>query len=111
MVSLDYRCEENGIQIATVRHMPCLLIVLAAAFPRVAIALLFFFSNFFDRVYSSLIVLVLGFLFLPLTTIVYAWIVNGGHAIDGIYLIAMIISVLFDLGLIGHGEYRRRRLA
>jgi hypothetical protein len=91
--------------------MPCLLIVIAAAFPRIAIALLFFFSNFFDKVYSSLIVLVLGFLFLPLTTIVYAWIVNGGHAINGIYLIAIVVSVLFDLGHVGHGEYRRRSMA
>jgi hypothetical protein len=89
--------------------MPCLVILLAAAFPRLAIALLFFFSTFFDRVYHSLIVLVLGFLFLPLTTIVYAWILNEGHSIDGIYLLALVISVLFDLGLIGHGEYRRRQ--
>jgi phosphate starvation-inducible membrane PsiE len=88
--------------------MPCLLVLLVAAFPRIAIALLFFFSTFFDRAYHSLIVLVLGFLFLPLTTIVYAWILNGGHTLDGIYLVAIVISVLVDLGLIGHGEYRRR---
>jgi hypothetical protein len=111
IVLLDYELQENGIQIAALKHMPCLILVLAAAFPRIAIALLFFFSNFFDKVYSSLIVLVLGFLFLPLTTIVYAWIVNGGHAINGIYLIAIVISVVFDLGHVGHGEYRRRRLA
>ena len=89
--------------------MPCLLLLLAAAFPRVALVVLFFFTTFLDRAYHSLVLLVLGFLFLPLTTIVYAWIVNGHHPLDGVYLIALIISVLFDLGLIGHGEYRRRR--
>jgi uncharacterized oligopeptide transporter (OPT) family protein len=89
--------------------MPCFLVLTAALFPRVAIVLLFLFTTFLQRAYSSLIVLVLGFLFLPLTTIVYAYIVNGNHAIDGIYLVALIIAALFDLGLLGHGEYRRRR--
>ena len=52
--------------------------------------------------------LVLGFLFLPLTTIVYAWIMNGHYPLDGVYLIALILAALLDLGVIGHGEYRRR---
>ena len=89
--------------------MPCLIVLLAAAFPRLAIAVLFLFTHYLDRAYQSLIVVVLGFLFLPLTTIVYAWIVNGNHPLDGLYLIAMIVAALFDLGLIGQGEYQRRR--
>jgi len=89
--------------------MPCLIVLLAAAFPRLAIAVLFFFTTFLDRAYHSLILLILGFLFLPLTTIVYAWIINERHPLDGLYLLALIVAVLVDLGLIGHGEYRRRR--
>ena len=89
--------------------MPCLFAFLVLAFPRFAIAVLYFFTTFLDRAYHSLLPLILGFLFLPLTTIVYAWIVNNRHPIDGLYLIALIVSALFDLGLIGHGEYRRRR--
>ncbi|HEY1239217.1 MAG TPA: hypothetical protein VGF16_01620 [Bryobacteraceae bacterium] len=89
--------------------MPCLILLIGLAFPRVAIVLLFFFSTFLERAYHSLLLLALGFVFLPLTTIVYAWIVNGRHPLDGIYLAALILSVLVDLGLIGHGEYRRRR--
>ena len=89
--------------------MPCLIVLLTLAFPRLAIVLLYFFTTFFERAYQSLVVLAIGFLFLPLTTIVYAWIVNGGHRLDGIYLIAIIISVLADLGLLGHSEYHRRR--
>jgi len=88
--------------------MPCFLVLLAALFPRVALVVLFLFTTYLQRAYSSLIVLVLGFIFLPLTTIVYAFIVNGNHPVDGVYLIALIVSALFDLGLIGHGEYRRR---
>lgn len=88
--------------------MPCFLVLLAALFPRVALVCLFFFTTYLQRAYSSLVVLVLGFIFLPLTTIVYAFIVNGNHPVDGVYLIALIVSALFDLGLMGHGEYRRR---
>lgn len=89
--------------------MPCLLLLLGIAFPRLAIVLLFLFTTFLQRAYHSLVLVVLGFIFLPLTTIVYAWIINAHHRLDGIYLVALIVAVLADLGLIGHGEYRRRR--
>jgi uncharacterized oligopeptide transporter (OPT) family protein len=89
--------------------MPCLLALLMVAFPRVAIVLLFFFTNYFVRPFHSLLVLILGFIFLPLTTIVYAWIVNAGDPVSGIYLVAIIVAVLADIGLLSRGEYHRRR--
>ena len=89
--------------------MGCIGLVLVALFPRVTIAALFFLTSYLERAYHSLLVLLLGFLFLPVTTLVYAWIINGNHPVNGIYLLALVIAVLFDLGLFGHGEYRRRR--
>ena len=89
--------------------MPCFMLLFGLAFPRFAIVMLFLFTGFLQRAYHSLLLVALGFLFLPLTTIVYAWIVNGRHPLDGVYLAALILSVLADLGLIGHGEYQRRR--
>ena len=89
--------------------MPCLLLLIGVAFPRLALVLLFLFTGFLERAYHSLLLLVLGFVFLPLTTIVYAWIVNGRHPVDGIYLAALIIAALADLGVLGQGEYQRRR--
>lgn len=88
--------------------MPCLLMLLGIAFPRLALVLMFLFTGFLQRAYHSLLLVVLGFVFLPLTTIVYAWIVNGRHAVDGIYLVALIVAVLADLGLLGQSEYHRR---
>jgi hypothetical protein len=95
--------------------MPCLLLLLTLAFPRFVIVLLFFFSDFLQRAYAhavgasnSLIAIIIGFIFLPLTTIVYAWVVNSHHAVEGVYLIAVIVAVLLDLGLIGHGARSRR---
>jgi uncharacterized oligopeptide transporter (OPT) family protein len=89
--------------------MACLIALLMIAFPRVAIVLLWLFTNFFTRAYHSILLLLLGFIFLPLTTIVYAWILNTGSSVSGIYLIAIIVAVLADLGLLGGSEYHRRR--
>ncbi len=89
--------------------MPCLVALLMVAFPRVAIGLLYFFTTFFARAYHSILILILGFVFLPLTTIVYAWIVNAGAPVSGIYLVAIIIAIMADIGLLSGGEYSRRR--
>jgi uncharacterized oligopeptide transporter (OPT) family protein len=87
--------------------MPCLLVLLALAFPRVVIVLIYLMSNFLDRAYHSLLIIILGFIFLPLTTIVYAWVVNSHYPLSGIYLVAVLVAALADLGLIGHGASRR----
>lgn len=89
--------------------MPCLLALLMIAFPRVAIVLLWLFTNFFVRAYHSILLLIIGFIFLPLTTIVYAWIVNTGNPVAGIYMVAIIIAVLADIGLLGGHEWGRRK--
>jgi len=90
--------------------MPCLFLILVLAFPRVALALLFFFSNYLDRVFhNNFLMLVLGFLFLPLTTLVYAWMFNSGVPREGINLLWLLIAVILDLGLVGGGYSRHRR--
>ena len=88
--------------------MPCLFAILALAFPRVVFAVLWLLTHFFRSIHSGL-VLILGFLFLPLTTIVYAYLTNTRHPQDAVFLIAVVIAALFDLGFIGHSASRRRR--
>jgi hypothetical protein len=88
--------------------MPCLFLVLGIAFPRVILALLFFFTRYLDRPFHGLLVPLLGFIFLPLTTLIYAVIINSGHTPDGLYLVALVICVLADLGMIGGGVRSRR---
>ena len=88
--------------------MPCLLLILFLAFPRIALLLLFVFSNYLQRAYHGLILPLLGFLFLPLTTLAYAWMVNTGLPTTGVNLVILIIAVVIDLGGIGGGEYHRR---
>jgi hypothetical protein len=88
--------------------VPCLLLIVFLAFPRIALLLLFLFSNYLQRAYHGLILPLLGFLFLPLTTLVYAWMVNTGQLIAGVNLIILIVAVVIDLGGLSGGEYHRR---
>jgi hypothetical protein len=87
--------------------MPCLLIVLIAAFPRLGIVLLYLFTNFFRGVYSSLLIPILGFLFLPITLIVYTYFLNTHTHLDVMQFIILFVAVVLDLGLL-HPSARRR---
>jgi uncharacterized oligopeptide transporter (OPT) family protein len=92
--------------------MPCLLTLIVLAFPRLVLIAMWLFSNSLDQAYHGLIVPLLGFIFLPITTIVYAWMVNSGLPIQGINLVILVVAVLLDAGSHsgGAGYYRRRRI-
>ena len=89
--------------------MPCLLLILFFAFPRIALVLLFLSWNYLQRAYHGLLLPLLGFLFLPLTTLAYAWMTNTRQPIAGINLLILIVAVVIDLGGLSGGEYHRRR--
>ncbi len=89
--------------------MACLLLLLVLGFPRVVLVLMFLLSNYLERAYHGLIIPVLGFIFLPLTTIVYAWLVNSHLPLNGVYLLILILAVVIDVGGLGGGEWHRRR--
>jgi len=88
--------------------MPCLFLIVILLFPRVALALLFLFTNYLHRAFHSFLLLILGFIFLPFTTLVFAWMVNSGLPIAGVNLLWILIAVIADLGTAGHGYSRRR---
>ena len=92
--------------------MPCLVGCLALATPRFAILLVVVFSDYIGRAYETTLVPLLGFLFMPLTTLAYAWAINSRGSVEGLQLAAVILAVLIDLGLVGgsaSGRYRTRR--
>ena len=93
--------------------MPCLLLIVVLAFPRVALLLLFFLSNYLERAYHNVLILLLGFIFLPFTTLVYAYMVNNNLPVVGLNLLWLLLAVLIDLSSLGGGggRYRRRRRA
>ena len=89
--------------------MPCLLLLVILLFPRVTLVLMWFFSTYLQRAFhGDLLVPILGFLFLPLTTIVYAWMIHSGYPPSGPYLLMLLIAVVIDVS--GHGgAYSRHR--
>jgi len=89
--------------------MPCLLVILVLVFPRVALVLMFLTSHYLERAYHGLLLPLLGFIFLPVTTLVYAWMVNTAQPIQGVNLLILIFAVVIDVGGLGGGEYHRRR--
>jgi len=88
--------------------MPCLIVVLVLAFPRIALLALFFLSHYLERAYHGFLIPLLGFLFLPLTTLAYAWMVNAHRPMAGINLVILLVAAVIDLGGLSGGEYQRR---
>jgi hypothetical protein len=90
--------------------MPCLLALLAFFFPRVVLVVLWLTTGYLSQAYQTVIWPLLGFFFLPYTTLAYAWAVHsGGGTVSGFPLVVVIIAVLVDLGAIGGGAKARRR--
>ena len=81
--------------------MPCLLGCLALLFPRLVIVLVVVFSDWLGNAYETVIWPLLGFLFMPLTTLAYALAINAQGTVSGKYLVFVVLAVLIDLGLIG----------
>jgi hypothetical protein len=88
--------------------MCCFVVLGMLVFPRVALALMWFFSTYLQRAFhGGLLLPLIGFLFLPLTTIVYAWEINSRMPLSGINLLWLLIAVIIDLGGLGGGARRQ----
>ena len=80
--------------------MHCLIGCLSLLTPRLAILLVFFFSNYIGRAYEAALWPLLGFVFMPLATLAYAWAVNTNTTVTGIYLVVVV-----GIGLwVGRGQ-------
>jgi hypothetical protein len=89
--------------------MPLVVGCLALMAPRFAIVLVVLFSDYIGRANETIVWPFLGFLFMPLTTLAYAWAINSGGSVEGFRLVVVVVAVLMDLGLIGGSAAGRRR--
>lgn len=87
----------------------CIVALIALLAPRLAIILLWLFSDYLSTAFGTWLWPLLGFFFLPLTTLAYAWSVHTFGGIQGLGLIAVIVAFLIDIGAIGGGYSGRRR--
>jgi hypothetical protein len=91
--------------------MPCIVILVLLGLPRLALFFLWLFSEYLSRAFATTSVLwpVLGFLFMPFTTLAYAFSMNTWGEIRGLGTVLVILAVLVDIGLLGAS--RRKRAA
>ena len=89
--------------------MPFIVGCLALATPRFAIVLVVIFSDYIGRAYETTLWPLLGFLFLPVTTLAYAFAINSNGSVTGIYLAVVVIAVLIDVGVFGGSASKRKR--
>ena len=88
--------------------MPCLIAAIAFFFPRLVMVLMVIFSDYLGRAYETLVWPLLGFFFMPYTTLAYAWAKNSHGSVEGVHLAVVIVAVLLDLGVVGGGASAQR---
>jgi hypothetical protein len=88
--------------------MCCVLVLLAFLGPRLVIFLLWLFTNYMSRAFDAFLWPILGFLFLPWTTIAFAIAQNELGGPNGVGLLVIAIGFLLDIGVLGGGARGRR---
>jgi len=74
----------------------CLIVLFALIGPRVALGFTWIFTSFVDRAYDNMLVPVLGFVFLPWTTLVYA-LVYDGNGVSGLGWVMVALALMGDV--------------
>jgi hypothetical protein len=87
----------------------CLFALFAAFMPRVALVILWIFTNLVSRAFSTFVVPLIGLVVLPYATLFYvlAWSPVGG--VSGWGWVWVVLGVIFDLSHYIGGAYARGR--
>lgn len=89
--------------------MPCLVLLITLIFPRLALVCVWLFSDFLSRAYQTALWPLLGFIFMPLTTLAYAWAINTNGSVQGMFFIIVLAAALIDLGAAGGSAHSSRK--
>lgn len=78
--------------------MPLLIIFAGLLLPRLVIFILWFFSDWFNGVFEHWAIPLLGFIFLPYTTLWYSAVINWYGEVWGFWQVAiMVLALIADL--------------
>ena len=88
--------------------MCCFLTVLLLIGPRAALVYLWLFTDMVGRAFDSFLLPLLGLIFLPFTTLMYAIAYRPLTGVSGFGWLLVIVGFLIDLGAHGGGAYRHR---
>jgi hypothetical protein len=89
--------------------MGCFLALIALISPRLALFLLWLFSDLLSRAFDSWALPLIGFFLLPWTTLTYAafWDWGTGREVTGFEWVIVGLAVLIDLSSWGAGRRAR----
>jgi hypothetical protein len=90
--------------------MACLFAFFAGAFPRIADIFIWIArpEQFMSAFNGKIIWPILGIIFLPFTTLMYAILAWGVGSVDGWEWLWIVLAVLLDLSHYGHTAYNNR---
>jgi hypothetical protein len=88
--------------------MGCLIALIALISPRLALFLVWLFSDLLSRAFDGFVVPLLGFLLLPWTTLVYVLLYSSSDRVDGFEWFLVALAFLIDIGALTGGERSRR---
>jgi hypothetical protein len=83
--------------------MGCLAVI-GLGLPRVVMVVLWIFTGYLGRAYDGVVIPLLGFFFLPTTTLTYAIAKNEHNGLEGWGIFWIVIGLTFDLGIWGNGR-------
>jgi len=87
--------------------MGCLFAVLAVFSPRLAVILLWLFTDLVDRAFTGFLLPLLGVVFLPFTTLMYVLAWRPVIGVTGWGWLWVVLGAILDVGVHG-GLFARR---
>jgi hypothetical protein len=87
----------------------CLIVLLGAAFPRVALVITWLFTDLVDRAFDSFVLPLLGLIFLPYTTFFYVLAYAPVTGVTGIGWFFVVFGFILDVTSFANSTRERRR--
>lgn len=88
--------------------MGCIFALIALISPRLALFLVWLLTPLLGRAFDTFLVPFLGFLFLPMTTLMYALVYSPANGVSSFGWLLVLVGLLIDLGSYGGSGYRNR---
>ena len=83
--------------------MGCLLALLAGFAPRIALVLVWIFSNLVDRAFNGFLIPLLGLILFPYATLFYVLAYSPVGGVSGIGWLFVVLGFIFDIGHWAYG--------
>jgi hypothetical protein len=87
----------------------CLVALIVLALPRTVMVILWLFTDYLAQAFGTWVWPLLGFFFLPTTTLAYAVAQNRYDGVEGWGLVLVVLGVLIDVGALGGGRGAGKR--